>query len=134
MAEREAAALVIQTAVTNHTLRALERAEKEHKAVTLEMKGWNGWTTAEQKKSLIKQWCSQMTPAIPESEYQLSTEDHRGKESKVMHLRFSWPRQQIIFMKTVQDWGSAAKDQNGGVLTFNPSPPHRKSSDKSLFG
>ena len=45
MAEREAAALVIRTAVTNHTLRALERAKKKHKAVTLEMKGWDGWTT-----------------------------------------------------------------------------------------
>ena len=61
MAEREAAALVIRTAVANHTLRALERAEKEHKAVTLDMKGWNGWTTSEQKKSLIKQLCSDST-------------------------------------------------------------------------
>ena len=60
-----------------------------------------------------------MTPPIPESEYQMSTEDHRGTESRVMHLRFNWTRQQMIFMKSVQHWGAAAKDQNGDILSFN---------------
>ena len=49
----------------------------------------------------------------------MSTGDHRGTESKVMHVRFNWTRQHMIFMKTVQHWGAAAKDQNGGILSFN---------------
>ena len=94
--------LAIQTSVNNHALRAIEKTEKDVNVVTLQLKGWHGWTTTFEKKKLVKRWRSQMDPPIPDTDYRFSTEDHKGKDSKVMHIRFDWPRHHMRFLKTVQ--------------------------------
>lgn len=112
---------VIQTAINNHTLKSIEKTEKDVFSVTLQIKGWHGHTTPEDKRDLIKHWCSYMEPQISANEYMVSTEDHKGKPSRVVHVNFDWANLHMRFLKTVQKWEreDTAKDKHGSTLSIN---------------
>ena len=63
-----------------------------------------------------------MDPPIPSNEYRVSTDDHKGNVSNVVHINFDGASQHMRLLKAVQQWerNDSAKDKQGSALSINP--------------